>query len=92
MVGVSLICREILLQLRRETTSLICILFCDEGSFLARCCVGHRRAGLHRHFKSIFISPLSERTGPVKGGYGGEKIGGKVAWTIFFLFIYLLCW
>lgn len=46
--------------------------------------------GIHRHFKSTFISPRPERTSPAKGGYGGEKICGKVAWTIFFLFVYFI--
>lgn len=89
MVGVSLICREIvLLQLRAGGDKSHLHFILRRGLFFGpslRDIVGR---GLHSHFKSIFIPPLSERTSPVKGGYGGEKIGGKVAWTIFFLFIY----
>lgn len=41
-------------------TSPICILFCGEDSFFGPSLRDTVGRGLHRHFKSIFISPLSE--------------------------------
>lgn len=57
-------------------TSPICVLFCGEDSFLARRCGTPSDEGFIAILKAFLYRLFPRR----------KKLGGKVAWTIFFLF------